>query len=178
MRDAIPWLLQYAAVALLFMLLNHTFIHATRPQLKLALVFPLGVGLVYWGWTVAKYWRQETVPELVADMLLEGIGQNLGGPPFGEVLFRFLSLLVSPFHARGTIIEMQEWGFALAGASTMLVIGYWLFAAKWIGVSEQELRVAGVRQWIRLILTMFVYLLPVVVDSLFALLRLSREMQR
>jgi hypothetical protein len=178
-RDAIPWLIQFAAIALLLVSLNRAFIHATRPQVKAGLGYPLGVGLIYWIWTIAKLLPNATALDAINGRILEDLGRQLGGAPrLQDILYRFNSLLVAPLNSQGWIIHMQEWGFVLCGLSTLLATAYWLYAAKWIGFTDKTLWIPHARQWFRILLAMLAYFLPVFIDSAFYLLRLAREMQR
>ncbi|MEX2287456.1 MAG: hypothetical protein WD648_10230 [Planctomycetaceae bacterium] len=136
MYDGVPWLLQWAGIAIGAALLGRKYPQLTRDRLIVALGLPLAFGLTHWIATFVRYRGPANSLEWIAQLLYKSVEQQFTGGSLPEFFFDNLPLLVAPLQLGGPFVNMQGWDFALAGLSTILVSAIGLLAAMALGVSR------------------------------------------
>ncbi|MAG93118.1 MAG: hypothetical protein CMJ48_05150 [Planctomycetaceae bacterium] len=121
MAGALPWLLQWAAIAVLAYALCRAKLGFKRSYAWAVISVPLLTASIWWIGLATRFWSSNLL-EFIADVTLAHTDQQLGGAPLWyEVLFDFAGPMTFPIVAQG-IVSLGGWNFLISGLSTALVM--------------------------------------------------------
>jgi hypothetical protein len=157
----LPWLLQWAAIALALVALTHQYRHFRGTDVLIGTLTPLLVGLCWWISLAVLYWRSDPI-DVIHDMVSRHINRQFGDSAFWEIaVFDVLGPVVCPLRLAGPV-SLAGWDFLWSGLSTGVVMVYCTWASRWSGL-KLSLSVSCTRgEFLRLFLVQLVYFAPVV----------------
>jgi hypothetical protein len=170
LSGALPWLLQWAALALLFRSVagRDPLLHPAA--LRCGAWFALLPGVLWWTVAVVIHWGASPL-DAILETASRAVRATFGGESlFYYVLHDVLGPLVFPLALHGTY-SLHGDLFALAGLSTTLVMAYWIWAGRWTSLVGGGESTAASRPWARVGIALLIYFLPVWLRSGVSLLR-------
>lgn len=118
---ALPWFLQWAALAVLFTLLIGHLGYLDRGTTVAVALFPLAVGSCWWIGLVVTFWDRDPLDSLMYSAMWS-ISRGFGAETLAQtVLFEVLGPLTCPLMLRGPY-ALAGWTFLWTALSTTLVI--------------------------------------------------------
>ena len=159
---ALPWTLQWSAIALLLVALTRQRLHIHRTHLLYAILTPLVVGMCWWiSWTVL-FWQKDPFEASLEFLARKYVG-HMSGYSFWEIiLFDVLGPLVCPLQLAGPV-GLRGWDFLWVGLSTAIVMVYWAWASGWSRMTFSFSLTRG--QFFRILLVNLIYYLPVILHA-------------
>ncbi len=125
---ALPWLLQWAAIAVVIYALCRTKLGFKRSHAWAVISFPLVTASIWWIGLATILWSSNPL-EAVLEMIAIRVVAYLGGGSFWEFcVFDFAGPVTFPLVARG-VMSLDGWNFLISGASTALVMLFMAFYA-------------------------------------------------
>lgn len=160
---AVPWLLQWAGVVLLFLGARRFVPSINRRLVFMGAVVPLLVGLVWWTSLVVIHWSDNPL-EVIEGMMQLSILQQFGEESVGQgFLHDVVGPLATPFLLHGPY-SMSGWISLWIGLSTAAVMGIWIAIAKIMTDLEKNGSLRP-QQWLLCAALIMLWLLPVVIRT-------------
>ncbi len=160
-RCAVPWFLQWCALAIIFSMVACRRFAVQRRHVTLGLAIPLVVGAAWWTRISVWMWDKDVL-DAFTEFLFLAVERAFGRVSFGPFLtHEFLGPLTRPI-TLGRIWSMQGPFFFTALASTALVIFFWMVTASWSLKGQCSL----CRQFVTATLAVAIYCTPVLVRQI------------
>jgi hypothetical protein len=161
---ALPWFLQWAALAVLCHLIARRIGNAHHSRALVAVLVPLAVGASWWIGVAATHWGDNSL-EFVGKVAMRSTMRNLAGDTLVQcALFDVLGPLACPLMLRGPYV-MAGWSFLWTALSTALVMSLFMWIAQTVAVMNRG-RSSNLRISAFLCLGALIYTLPVLLRIL------------
>lgn len=161
-RLAVPWIMQFAAVALPAAFVARRFFHARLGVVAMGASLPLVWGLFWWGHFAAPVWIMEPLTRLT-DKVFAAFGASVYQAVFWHLGFlEVAGPSLNPFQLSGPW-SLIGWDFLWCGASSLLVVCYWIAAAQWIGVGMSDHRFPSSLRYGRMIVAVLIWTSPMLI---------------
>jgi hypothetical protein len=163
---ALPWLLQWAALATALFPFCRRFLGLRRQEAVAVTVVPLAVGIAWWTGLVVTFWSQDPL-EALTHVTGYSLRWQLGGETLGEMmLYGVLGPLTCPFTPSGPC-SLKGWNFLWTAASTAAIMLFLASATKtlaWLNQKPAPRR----RKSVAVFVFALIYISPLLIRGIFA----------
>jgi hypothetical protein len=150
--SALPWFLQWAAVAIALWAFSSQRSADWRAGGVFAILSTFTLGLVWWGGLAVRFWGKAAM-EAMTDEVFESVRQHLGE---FDLLFEYVGPLISPFTLQGPLV-LDGWRFLITLASTTLVMAYLMLVGRFGHMGRRGTALPDV---LRILAGLLVFFLP------------------
>lgn len=159
---AVPWLLQWAGLALLVVAVARGRFRVRWADILLGVCLPLAVGLIWWVGLYAAYWTKDPLEALVEHLMWAWTREYRADPSWQGILFDVFGPLVHPLRQQGPG-TLRGWEFLWTALSTGLVMSTLTWVAwRWRVEGSRPGRYQW-RRWLLMALWVALYTSPVFV---------------
>jgi hypothetical protein len=160
---ALPWLLQWAGVLLLFLAVSPFVPTIDRRCVLHGATVPLILGSVWWTSLIVTYWSDDPFEAILSVMMLAA-AEQFGGESLGQgLIYGVVGPMTTPLMLHGPV-SMTGWASLWTGLSTAVVMGIWTAIAKIVRGLQCGGTLKG-RQWAWCAFLVLLCQLPVIVRA-------------
>ncbi len=160
---ALPWLLQWAGVLVLFLAVS-PFVPSTDRRCVLhGASVPLLLGSVWWISLIVTHWSDDPL-EFILSAMVMSVREGLGGESLGQgLIYGVVGPMTAPLMLHGPV-SMTGWAYLWIGLSTAAVMGIWTTIASILRGLERGGTLKR-RQWAWCAFLVLLCQLPVIVRA-------------